>query len=163
MPIAVVATLVFIFSNSLSSGESSSEQSGTIVKAVQAAAGVFAPHSFVATATGEELERLNRIVRVLAHFCEFALLGALFIWTYFAYTREKRWLYLPVCAFLLVPITDECLQLYASARAAELADVCVDLLGGACGMAFAAVTLLIGAWICSRRERKKGIKKQQNK
>jgi VanZ family protein len=155
LPILCIATLAFIFSNSLRSGNASSAQSGSIVNAVQKIVGVFAPNSWLATATGEAKDKIHAVIRTLAHFSEFALLGALFIWCYFSYTSEKRWLYLPVCTFLLVPVTDEFLQTLTATRAGEMADIAVDMLGGVCGMLFATVTIAIGVGICLHKKSKK--------
>ena len=159
LPLACIGVLAFIFSNSLRSGEASSQQSGRLVALVQKIAGMFAPNSHLATATGAAREKIHAFLRVFAHFSEFALLGALFIWCYFSYTMKKRWLYLPVCAFLLVPVTDEYLQTLTIARAGEAADILVDMLGGACGMLFAAVTVAIGVAVY----RYKKMKKSKNK
>lgn len=154
LPLSCIAVLAFIFSNSLKSGTASSAQSGTVVNLVQKIAGVFAPNSWLATATGEAKEKIHAVIRTLAHFSEFALLGALFIWCYFSYTLEKRWLYLPVCTFLLVPVTDEFLQTLTASRAGEISDIAVGMLGGFSGMLFAAVTVAIGVGIYLHKKRK---------
>ena len=155
LPLACIGTLAFIFSNSLRTGAASSKQSGRLVALVQKIAGVFAPNSHLATATGEAREKIHACLRVFAHFSEFALLGALLLWCYFAYTLKKRWLYLPVCIFVLVPVTDEYLQTLTAARAGEMADIAVDMLGGFCGMLFAAVTVAIGVAVYRRKKKKK--------
>lgn len=163
LPLACIAVLAFIFSNSLKSGTASSAQSGTVVNLVQKIAGVFAPNSWLATATGEAKEKIHAVIRMLAHFSEFALLGALFIWCYFSYTLQKRWLYLPVCTFLLVPVTDEFLQTLTASRAGEISDILVDLLGGFSGMLFAIVTVAIGVGIYLHKKRKKAENKNTPK
>lgn len=155
LPLACIGVLAFIFSNSLRTGEASSQQSGRLVSLVQKIAGVFAPNSHLATATGEAREKIHAFLRVFAHFAEFALLGGLFIWCYFSYTLKKRWLYLPVCVFLLVPVTDEYLQTLTAARAGEVADILVDMLGGLCGMLFATITVAIGVAVYRYKKKKK--------
>ena len=132
-PIACIALLAFIFGNSLRTGEESTKQSSTIVAAVQTVAGVIAPGSAIATATGEAYERLHGCVRVIAHFIEFAALGALMVWCCFAYTRKKRYLFIPFALIFLVPIIDETIQLFTKGRGAELFDVLVGTAGGVCG------------------------------
>ena len=157
LPIACLLWLAFIFSNSLKTGEVSSAQSSTVVDGIQSVAKVVAPHSWVANATGEEYERLHGGVRVFAHFLQFAVLGALLCWCYFAYTSRIAYIYLPVVGVLLFPFVDECLQGYVAERAGELADILVDLTGGICGFFVALTSVAIGALIY-RHRRKKSIK-----
>ena len=54
LTLACVLLLAFIFGNSLTEGDDSSKQSAGVVKAVQKIVGVFAPNSWIATATGEQ-------------------------------------------------------------------------------------------------------------
>ena len=153
LTLACLATFAWIFSNSLQTGEQSSSQSSSVVDTVQRVAAVFAPNSFIATATGEAYERLHEQVRIVAHFCEFALLGALLVWCYRAYTDDKAFAFLPVALVLLTPIVDECLQMATVGRSAEIFDVFVDSLGGICGCIVAGITLMIGFWIGKRRRK----------
>ncbi len=146
--------LAFIFGNSLQTGEQSSGLSRKVTDAVQKLCGLFAPESWIATATGEAYDKLHGIVRTAAHFSEFALLGALFCWCYRAYTRDKTFLFLPVGLLVLVPIVDEFLQRSSADRIADIADMLVDTAGGLCGFSFALLTLLIG-FICKRKKEKK--------
>lgn len=151
---ACLCLLAFIFGNSLASGDDSSAQSSVFVRAVQKLAGVFAPHSWVATATGEAYEKLHGIVRTSAHFCEFALLGALFTWCYRSYTDEKAYFFIVVCFLVLVPVVDEFLQTLTIGRAAEMKDVFTDTAGGFAGVLFAIITVAIASAI--RKKRRKG-------
>lgn len=155
-----VLTLILIFSNSLQSGEKSSGQSSAVTDAVQDVAGVIAPDSGVANATGTEYDKLHMDIRTLAHFGEFALLGALLIFCYFSYTRTKSFLILPLSGIVLTPFVDECLQMFATARAAELKDVLVDTAGGVFGVVLAVLALVIGGWLYRRRRAKKQLKKR---
>ena len=155
LPIACLLWLAFIFGNSLQTGETSSAQSSSVVEVVQSVAKTVAPNSWVANATGEEYVKLHSDVRVVAHFAQFAVLGALLCWCYFAYTLRIAYIYLPISAVLLVPFIDECLQGYVSGRALELADITVDLLGGAIGLLLAALSVLIGVMVYRRKQKKK--------
>lgn len=155
LTVLCIGAFVWIFSNSLQTGEASSEKSETVVDAVQNVAGVIAPDSFVATAKGEDRAFLHDIIRKLAHFAEFALLGALLTWCYFSYTRSKAFAFLPVALVWFTPIVDEFLQSFSSGRASELVDIFVDTAGGICGILFAALTLLIGFWIHKSKRKKR--------
>ena len=143
-----IAMLCFIFGNSLQSGEQSSAKSTAVTDSVQQAAQVVAPDSFVATATGEDYEKLHDIVRSLAHAIEFAAFGALLCFCYFSYTRRKKPLVIPLFLLFFVPLVDECIQSFMGGRAAELKDVVIDFGGGMLGFVGAVVILLIGLAIC---------------
>ena len=86
-------------------------------------------------------------IREVAHFCEFALLGAewsLCWWRPF-FTGWRRWL-LPFSG-PLTAVADELLQLTADGRAFEYSDVLLDIAGSACGF-----LLLLGVvWLLQRR------------
>ena len=155
LPIACLLWLTFILMNSLQTGEQSSAQSATVVKTVQQVAKVIAPESAIANATGAAYDKLHNFVRSFAHFIEFAVLGVLFGWCYFAYTFKRRYLYFPVIGAVLVPVIDECMQSFVSGRGSELFDVAVDTCGGLAGILFAALSVVIGALIYERRLRER--------
>ncbi len=145
----------WIFSNSAKTGAQSSTQSYTVIKTVQKVAEVIAPESAIATATGEALDKLHNVIRTLAHFYEFALLGALLTWCYFSYTLDKAFMFLPFTLVVLTPIFDEALQSFTSGRTAEVADLLVDTAGGLAGCVFALCTILIGFLIYKKRRNRK--------
>ncbi len=155
LPILCLVVMGFIFSNSLKSGESSSAQSSAVTDAVQDVAGVIAPDSEIANATGAAYDKLHADIRNLAHYAEFALLGALLCWTYRAYTDKKKFLYAPALVIVLVPIADEFLQTFSQARGAEWKDVLTDTCGGVSGFVFAALVLMLGTYMYRKKLRKK--------
>ena len=146
---ACIAMLVFIFSNSLKTGEESAEQSLAVVDTVQKVA----PNSTIATATGSADERLHMIVRSVAHFAEFALLGALLLWCAASYTLEKEGLLISLPLALAVPMIDETLQYFVANRGAEWKDVCIDMAGGVMGIMFALLTVILGLHIYKKRKK----------
>ena len=152
--LACALMLVFIFSNSLRTAEQSSAQSSAVVDTIQDVASVVAPNSPIANATGEAYDRLHASVRVLAHFCEFMLLGALFVWCWYSYTDKKIWLIAPAAGAILTPLIDELLQTLTSGRAAEWLDVAVDATGGLCGGFFALCMLTLGIYIYRKHKQK---------
>ncbi len=143
----------FIFYNSALAEAESVSQSSAVTDAVQDVAGVVAPESSVATATGEEYEKLHDVIRLLAHFAEFTLLGALLIWCCFSYTSEPFFFLIPVCLLTLTPVIDETIQLFSGGRVADLADILIDTVGGYLGVLFAFVTVWIGKGIKNRKRR----------
>ena len=153
--IACALMLVFIFSNSLKTAEVSSTQSSKVVDTVQEVVSAINPESPIATATGEDYDRLHAAIREMAHFFEFALLGALFCLCWFSYTSEKGYVIIPATAIVITPMIDELLQTLSSGRAAEWFDVFVDVSGGFCGGFLALCAITIGVHIYRKRAEKR--------
>ena len=158
LSLACALTFAWIFSNSLKTGEQSSAQSLAVTNAVQDTARIIAPSSSVATATGAEYDKLHSLIRSIAHFSEFALLGALLIACYFSYTRDKSLCVLPLGLIVLTPIIDECLQISTGGRGAEMKDIFLDTAGGFlgafAGLIIVGLILLIVKKRGAKRERK---------
>lgn len=154
LPIACVAWIAFIFSNSLQTGTQSSEQSATVVEIVQQVAQAIAPSSPIATATGEAYDKLHTVVRKIAHFTEFAGLGALLCWCYFAYTNVYKRVWIPILCGFAVPVVDEFLQTLTSARACSAVDMCIDASGCLFGQLVAWVVVLVIWKLCKRRKKR---------
>ena len=153
--LACVLMMGFIFFNSLQTAEKSSAQSSAVVDTVQKVVAVIAPNSPIATATGEAYDKLHAGIRTLAHFSEFALLGALCFWCWFSYTDKMIFLLVPAGAVILTPLIDELLQTFSSGRAAGWFDVAVDISGGVVGAFFALCTLTAGIAIYKKQIKKK--------
>ena len=152
---ASLMMLAWIFSNSLQVGSQSAEQSSRVTIWVQKVFRVFAPNSFIANATGKDFAKLHSVIRSLAHFAEFGLLGALFGWTCLSYTGKIGYFLFTALLIVLVPIADELLQMYTPGRGAELKDVLIDTAGGLSGMLFAWLIVWIGKSIARKKKRKK--------
>ncbi len=145
----------WIFSNSLQTATVSAEKSTGVVEVVQEVARVIAPNSSVATATGAALDRLHNVIRTIAHFLEFALLGALLLWCWRAYTVKKIWWILFVGLIFVIPVIDEWLQSFSAGRATEGIDILVDICGGICGGAFALCTVWLATKIVKKRRKRR--------
>ena len=158
LPTLYLATLVFIFSNSLQTGEQSSQTSSGVVDMVQSIFKIIAPNSKIATATGEDYLRLHEHIRVLAHFAEFAMLGGLAAGCCLAYNAPKKYEYLGIGNAIFIPILDETLQYFTAGRAAQFGDVLVDIFGGAVGFGLIFLLPIAVRYIAN----KKGHKKEQN-
>ncbi|MBE7079595.1 MAG: VanZ family protein [Clostridiales bacterium] len=155
LSIACALMLVFIFSNSLKSAEQSIEQSSHTVQIVQDFVAVFDPDSPIVTAQGEDYDLLHEIVRTIAHFAEFGLLGVLLGWCLLSYTTKKKYLLIPLGGVLIVPLIDECLQLFSVGRGMQFSDILLDIGGGILGLVFAVATVWFGLWLHRRRVQKK--------
>ncbi len=156
-PILCLLWLAFIFRNSFQNAEQSTGQSSTVVDVVQDVAQVIAPNSGIANATGPAYDRLHGQIRQLAHFTEFAILGILLCWCYFAYTNKLRFLYLPLIAVFFLPLCDECIQHYTAGRAGMLSDIITDTCGGLTGMLIAGIAWGIVLLIFKSTEKKSGM------
>ena len=129
--IAIVLTLAFIWGNSLLNREQSSDESAWVLQLVTPVLELF-------VGKGRVTEHL---VRKLAHFAEFALLGfELLFW--FSGVREKRkdMLLLAMAHSLFAALTDETIQLF-SARGSQVQDVWLDFAGATTGAAFALLII----------------------
>ena len=116
--ILILLTLSFIFVQSMLPREESGKESDAVGDIV---AGIVPPE----TKPGAFLQ-IN--IRKVAHFVEFALLGAEA--AVFVLLFKRRWIYvyLSVLASTLVPIIDETIQIY-SGRGPSVIDVLIDTAG----------------------------------
>ena len=150
--LASILVLAFIFGNSAATGEESSSVSLKVTESTQDCFEVIAPESFIATAEGEDFDLLHSVIRKIAHFSEFALLGVCLTLCYLSYSREKVGLLIPVFGVAFVPMLDEYLQSFSSGRAAELFDVAIDTAGGLCGVLVALALAAILFKIIKKRK-----------
>ena len=131
--IAIILTLAFIWGNSLLNREQSSDESAWVLQLVTPILELF-------VGKGRVTEHL---VRKLAHFTEFSLLGfELFFW--FSYVREKgkEILLLAMAHGLFAALTDETIQLF-SARGSQVQDVWLDFAGATAGALFALLITIL--------------------
>ena len=136
LPALIGLTTLGIWGLSLRSAGDSSAQSNALAL----------PLAGAAEAKGEWLSILMMIVRKLAHFGEFAVLGLL--WSLYGQRRPLRlaWLYgLPVA------VIDELLQYLAPGRAPGFWDAALDYCGYFCGF---ALVLAVLEWRRNRKNRK---------
>lgn len=153
LSVACAFAVGFILYNSIQPAVESSKQSSRVVEMVQTVVSVFAPNSPIVTATGDAYVKLHGAVRTLAHFSEYALLGALGAWCYRSYTNKKVWVLVPSVGVVFMAVMDEWLQTFSAGRGAQFTDVLVDVLGGGVGIAFALFTVwCVGEIIRKRRE-----------
>ena len=149
-----MATIIFIFSNSLKPAEQSAQQSSNVLQVVQKIATIVAPNSQIANATGPLYDWLHILLRSIAHFLEFFLLGALCSGVCSTYTFAKIWQACPIGTTATVAVVDECLQLTATARAFQFTDILLDVCGGVAGVGFTIFCVWIGLCIYRRSKAK---------
>ena len=136
--VASILWALFIFSNSLQTGESSGEMSGSVTEAINKLLGAISP----------SLEVTHKFVRKAAHFCEFGVLSTLvsFALYFFFAKSDKRelWCLLAIPISALVAACDETIQLFVDGRGGSAVDVLIDT-SGACAAAliFLGITLIV--------------------
>ena len=136
--VASILWALFIFSNSLQTGESSGEMSGSVTDFINSVLGSVSP----------SLEVTHRFVRKAAHFCEFAMLSTLICFAiyffFFTHARRELLCLLAIPASTLVAACDETIQLFVDGRGGSVIDVLIDT-SGACAavLVFLGITLLI--------------------
>ena len=85
------------------------------------------------------------IIRKTAHFTEYAVLGAgalNFVKSLFRWREPSRRLLIgALCAFALVPVADETLQLFVPGRSGAVRDVVLDLCGYVTGIGIATLVV----------------------
>lgn len=129
----VALMVIFIFSNSAASAGTSNGMSLTVSEWVRPVLDTVGLHP--------ETDFLNFVIRKLAHFSEYALLGCLIAIAY----RLQPWSWMKSKAallpFFIIPVLDENLQRFSAGRSCELRDMLIDSAGMAAGL-FLAIVLL---------------------
>jgi len=138
----LISTLAFIWGNSLESAAESMQKSTGILTSVTPVLELFLGAGRVT----------DHIVRKIAHFAEFFLLGCE-VMLLGIFLRRVRTQQVVNClsVSLAAAVTDESLQLLSD-RGAQISDVLLDFCGAACGI---LLLLLIYALTRIRKRRKK--------
>ena len=133
--ILVGLMVIFIFSNSAASASTSNGMSLTVSEWVRPVLNTVGLHP--------ETDFLNFVIRKLAHFSEYALLGVLIGLAY----RLQPWSWMKgkvaLLPFFIIPVLDENLQRFSSGRSCELRDMLIDSAGMAVGMILVIALLMI--------------------
>ena len=136
---ALIACIVFIFSNSMQIGDVSETASGRVLLLMKK---VFTRLGMPGAAN----HLTDHIVRKLAHFCEYALEGFLLTLCLRVYTRHFfvhiSW---PILGGLLTALTDETIQIFTG-RGPQIQDVWLDFAGGVTGL-----LVMLALWALLRR------------
>ena len=124
----VVLYISFIFFNSLTPAVQSSKQSGTVLSMVLTMVDSIGLNGAWIT---------EHLIRKSAHFAEYSLLGML-LWKCFqSYKLQgKIWILAQAWMTILIPLTDETLQLFTEGRSGQISDVWQDVSGMIAGRLF---------------------------
>ena len=112
---------IFIFTQSMLTGEISSNQSGFIVDILYPFV-----HNIGIPIDGDNFSLL---IRKLAHFTEYAILGLLWYNIYTLFILNKFLPWIVVIHGVLAATLDETIQRFTPNRSGELRDVFIDTLG----------------------------------
>lgn len=113
--ILLVMWLYFIYSMSASPAVKSTNQSGIFVSLIMNL--LHTNNKFMVTL----------IVRKLAHYIEYFILGIVTINCFLSFNKKKIIIMLLFC--LVVAVLDECHQLFVPGRSFGYFDICIDFLG----------------------------------
>lgn len=128
-----ILTTIFIFGNSLRTGSASSSQSNVITNVVV---------DVVENVSNQPQnhQQLSYIVRKMAHFSEFLVLGALYSITLMLY-KVKYYLPISLSMALSVALIDEFIQLFIEERVGSLGDSMIDFMGSVSGIILVSIFL----------------------
>ena len=119
----LIALLAFIWGNSLTTGTQSGAMSGRVMAWINAILHV------------ENAEALHLVIRKMAHFTEFACLGAVLCWLFAMRGEKKGHLFcMPLLCGLLAACVDETIQVFTPDRGPSLIDVWIDAAGVSAGI-----------------------------
>ena len=119
--VAFACWVAFVWGHSLVQGPQSSLESGMVVDLLRPA--------FEALGMADE-NLMGLVVRKAAHFSEYALLGVLARGLFGSLRSERGVPPFPAALLVaLVPVVDECIQLFVPGRSGQVTDVLIDLSG----------------------------------
>ena len=123
--LAILAALAFIWGNSLDSAVESAAKSGRVGELLR-------PLLELVVGQGGVTDHL---VRKLAHFTEYAVLGALLLLLTVVGFRVRLQTVVNCLFFLMAAaLTDETIQMFSDGRSSQLTDVWLDLSGAMAGI-----------------------------
>ena len=135
--IITVLWIAFIFSNSIKNAEQSTNASNFVIKMLKA---MF----------GDNIEFLKNIIRKLAHFAEFSVLGMLLKLVKNRFEKEKISIINIMFVGLFCALCDETIQLFSEGRSGQISDVWIDF----SGILFGITAVLLINWLKNKKIQK---------
>ena len=139
----IISTLAFIFTQSMLPPEKSSEQSSAVGEIIEV---IIPPETPVGG-------YVQTNIRKIAHFVEFAALGAEVAVFVILFLKKRNFVFLSFGFGILIALLDETIQIF-SKRGPEITDVWLDFFGFA---SFAVIVYTVSAlifYICKIRKQK---------
>ena len=144
---ALIACIVFIFSNSMQIGDVSETASGRVLLLMKK---VFTRLGMPGAAN----HLTDHIVRKLAHFCEYMLEGFLLMLCMRVYTRQYIWhISVPMLGGVLTALTDETIQIFSPGRSSQVTDVWLDSVGVLAGILAVLVLMALCRLLFNHRNK----------
>ena len=132
--VITIMTAMFIFLNSAMSADDSSAESDFILMITENIASFLHIHDILS----------ETIIRKLAHFTEFAVLGLFLSLTVREFCGTfKGQIFKILFLLLAAPVADETIQYFPVGRSAEVKDVLIDFFGAVTGLIVAAVICIV--------------------
>ena len=140
--VLVLVLLAFIWGNSVRTGSESGAMSGSILAWIN---GLLHLDETCA-------ERLHLVIRKMAHFTEFACLGALLAWLFGMMGEKKGHLIcMPLFFGMMAACVDETIQAFVPDRGPSIRDVAIDTCGVAAGI---GLLLLVHKFVINYPQRR---------
>ena len=136
--ILVILMVAFIWGQSMLPGALSAQESAFVLELLQP---VVEPLHRILAEMGREVDP-HLLVRKLAHFTEYAVLGVLMYLLFVKPDGRSRYL-LPAGLCLATAGVDEGIQIFAEDRGPALRDVAIDFCGSCVGILAAAFVILL--------------------
>lgn len=144
--VLIVATIVFIWSNSLQSVPESQAKSLGVLAQIK---------PFLGTFVGQD-NVTDTLVRKLAHFIEYGALGCVLALLLVLHKRVRRQAIIN-CTFaaMTVALTDETIQIF-SGRGSQVQDVWLDFVGSCMGILFELIITGLIKVVFHRKDERQG-------
>ncbi len=149
---AVIASILFIFSNSAEIAQVSGQKSSIVTSYVNE----MLSHS------PKPIKLTQFQVRKLAHITEFCVLGFFLVLCLRAYTKRLiafcAW---PLLMGLCIAVADEFIQSFVPGRSSQVVDIFIDFIGvsaGTCSAIFLLLILRFIFWVFFGHRRRKKVK-----
>ena len=151
--------MAFIFSMSSQEASKSSKSSGEVIETILK---IVKPdyESLTATEKYDLIDSLQFIVRKIAHFTGYTIIGILSYWALFSTfslkgdnNRTYKIIIFALLIGLLYSVSDEIHQFFVPGRSCELRDVIIDFSGVTLGVGLSFAVLVIVRKIRSKNEK----------
>lgn len=132
--ILTILTISFIFYNSTRNGVESTNASNTVL--------IFLNNLLLNLGININIQAI--VLRKLAHFAEFFLLGTFIMFTFESFTGKLlKNLGYTLFFSLLVPVLDETIQLFSVGRSSQVVDVLIDFFGAFTGIIYVIIFIYL--------------------
>ena len=142
MTVLTVAAIAAIFYNSMLNADDSTDQSTPVTDLLNGFLRSF----------GFTFSLSEGVVRKLAHFTEYSVLGVLLTTTVYLYTQKRAMTFcISLPSGVLIAVCDELIQIFPAGRSCQVTDMLIDT----CGILFGTLLVLLFITIIDRIRKSK--------